>query len=157
MFSAKINLLYLLYATAWRCCLDNSGICLPIFSSRTYPKLHNIFVAPKIVKKVITNLDSSEVFGPDFLPVVVLKNCEPELSYILAELFNICLKESCFPDCCKVGCPCFWECWGKVYSSNYRLASLFSMISKVFEKLVNNRLVDHLEKCNLFSWFPLWF
>ena len=26
------------------------------------------------------------------------KNCEPELSYILAELFNKCLKESCFPD-----------------------------------------------------------
>ena len=24
----------------------------------------------------------------------VLKNCEPELSYILAELFNKCLKES---------------------------------------------------------------
>ena len=107
VFSAKINLLYLLYATAWRCCLDNSGICLPIFSSRTYLKLHNIFVAPKIVKKVITNLDSSEVFGPDFLLVVVLKNCEPEVSYILAALFNMCLKESCFPDCCKVGCPCF--------------------------------------------------
>ena len=25
--------------------------------------------------------------------MVVLKNCEPELSYILAELFNKCLKE----------------------------------------------------------------
>ena len=34
--------------------------------------------------------------------MVVLKNCEPELSYILAELFNVCLKESCFPDCWKV-------------------------------------------------------
>ena len=33
---------------------------------------------------------------------MVLKNCEPELSYILAELFNKCLKESCFPDCWKV-------------------------------------------------------
>ena len=30
--------------------------------------------------------------------MVVLKNCKPELSYILAELFNKCLKESCFPD-----------------------------------------------------------
>ena len=33
--------------------------------------------------------------------MVVLKNCEPELSYILAELFNKCIKESCFPDCWK--------------------------------------------------------
>ena len=36
------------------------------------------------------------------LKKVVLKNCAPELSYILAELFNMCLKESCFPECWKV-------------------------------------------------------
>ena len=39
--------------------LDNLGICLPIFTSRTNLKLHNIFVTSKMVK-VITNLDSSE-------------------------------------------------------------------------------------------------
>ena len=55
-----------------------------------------------MVKKVITSLDSSKVSGLDCIPVVVLKNCEPKLSYILAELFNICLKESQFPDCWKV-------------------------------------------------------
>ena len=27
---------------------------------------------------------------------------------------------------------------------------LFSVVSKVFEKLANNNLVDHLEKCGLF-------
>ena len=27
------------------------------------------------------------------------------------------------------------------------------MISKVFEKLVNNRTVNHLQKCGLFSYF----
>ena len=48
------------------------------------------------------NLDLSKASGPDCIPVVVLKNCEPELSYILAELFNRCLKESYFPDCWKV-------------------------------------------------------
>ena len=31
------------------------------------------------------------------------------------------------------------------------------MVSKVFEKLVNNRLVDHLEKCVLFSDFQYGF
>ena len=51
-----------------------------------------------MVKKVITNLDSSKKSGPDWIPVVVLKTCEPELSYILTELSNMCLKESCFPD-----------------------------------------------------------
>ena len=37
-----------------------------------------------MVKKVITNLDSFKASGPDSILVVVLKNCEPELSYILA-------------------------------------------------------------------------
>ena len=64
-------------------------------------KLH-ISVTPKMVKKVIMNLDLSKVSGPDCILVVVFKNCEPELSYISAELFNICLKEFCFPDCTKV-------------------------------------------------------
>ena len=53
-------------------------------------------------KKVIMNLDLSKVSGPDCIPVVVPKNCESELFYILAELFNKCLKESCFPECWKV-------------------------------------------------------
>ena len=50
-----------------------------------------------MVKKIISNLYSSKPSGPDCNPVVVL-NCEPELSYILAELFNKCLKQSCFPN-----------------------------------------------------------
>ena len=49
------------------------------------------------------NLDLAMASGPDCVPVVVLKNCEPELSYILAGLkINMCLKESCFPDSWKV-------------------------------------------------------
>ena len=65
-------------------------------------ELHSISVILKVVKKATINLDSSKASGPDFIPVVVLKNCEAELSYILSELFNKCLKESCFPDCWKV-------------------------------------------------------
>ena len=60
--------------------LDDSGISLPLFPSRTNLKLHNISVTTTMVKKVITNLDLSQVSGPDCLPVVVLKNCKPELS-----------------------------------------------------------------------------
>ena len=42
-----------------------------------------------MIKKVITNLDSSNTSGLDCIPVVILKKCEPELSYILAELVNV--------------------------------------------------------------------
>ena len=105
-----------------------------------------------MVEKVIKNLDSSKASGPDCIPVVVLKNCEPELSYTLAKLFNICLKESCFPYCWKVSLvvPVFKNVGERSAAKNYRPVSLLSVASKVFEKLVNNRIVDHLEKCDLF-------
>ena len=64
--------------------LGDSGISLPTFPSRTNLKSHNISITPKMVKKVITNVDSSKASGPDCIPVVVLKNCEPEVSYMLA-------------------------------------------------------------------------
>ena len=79
--------------------LDDSGISLPVFPSRTNLKLHNIFVTLKMVQKVIMNLVLSKASGPDYIQVVILKNSESQLSYILAELFSKCLKESCFPDC----------------------------------------------------------
>ena len=60
--------------------LDDSRISLPVFPSRTNLKLHNISVTPKMVEKVILNLDASKASGLDCIPVVVLKNCEPELS-----------------------------------------------------------------------------
>ena len=66
--------------------LDDSGISLPVFPFRSNLKLHNISVTPKMVRKAVKNLDLSKASGPDCMPVVVLKNCEPELSYLLAEL-----------------------------------------------------------------------
>ena len=73
--------------------LDNSGMSLSVFPSKTNFKLHNISVTSKMVRKVVMNLDLSKASGTDSIPVVVLKNYEPELSYILAELFSKCLKE----------------------------------------------------------------
>ena len=139
--------------------LDDSGISLPVFPSKTNLKLHTISITPKMVKKVITNLDSSKAPGPDCIPVVVLKNCEPELSYILAKLFNMCLKESCFPNCWKVSSvvPVFKNVGERSTAKNYRPVSLHSVVSKVFEKLLNNRIADHLENCGLFSYFQFGF
>ena len=139
--------------------LDDSGNSSPVFPSRTNLKLHNISVTPKMVKKVITNLDSSKASGPDCIPVVVLKNCESELSYILAKLFNMCLKESCFPDYWKVSLVVnvFKNVGERSTAKNYCSISLLSVVSKVFEKFVNNRIVDHLENCGLFSDFQYGF
>ena len=65
--------------------------------------------------------------------MVVLKNCEPEISYILAELFNKYLEESCFPDCLKVSLlvPVFEDVGERSKSKNYHPVSLLSEVSEV--------------------------
>ena len=49
--------------------------------------------------------------------------------------------------------PIFKNVRERSTAKNHRPVSLLSMVSKVFEKLVNNRIVDHVEKCDLFSDF----
>ena len=75
------------------------------------------------------------------------------------EVFNKCLKESCFPDCWKVSSvvPVFKNVWERSTAKNYHPVSLLSVVTKVFQKLVNNRIVVHLEKCDLFSDFQYGF
>ena len=112
-----------------------------------------------MVKKIITNFNLPKSSSPDCIPVVVQKNYGPELSNILAELFNLCLKESYFSDCWKVSSmlPAFKNVRKRFTARNCHPIGLLYVISKVFEKLVNNRLVDHLEKCGLFSDFKCGF
>ena len=86
-----------------------------------------------MVKKVIRNLDLSKASDPECIPVVVLKNCESELPYILAELFSKCLKESCFPDIWKVSSvdTVFKNVGERSTARNCHPVSLLSVVSKV--------------------------
>ena len=87
------------------------------------------------------------------------KSCEPELSFILAELFNKCPEVSCFPDCWKVSSviPVFKNVGEKSTAKNCFPVSLLSVVSKVLEKFVNNRVVDYLDKCGPFPDFQYGF
>ena len=127
--------------------LDDSGISLPFLPSRTNLKLHNISVAPKMIKRVIMNLDLSKSSGLDCNSMVVLNNFESELSFMLAELVTKCLKGPVF-QLVSLVVPVFKNVGERSKAKNYHLVSLLSVFSKVFEKLVNNRIIDYLEKCD---------
>ena len=62
---------------------------------------------------------------------------------ILAELFNMCLKKSSFPDCWKVSSvvSVFKNVGKRSTANNYCPVSLLSVVSKVFEKLVIGLLI----------------
>ena len=122
--------------------LDDSGIPLTAFLTRTNMKLQNISLTPEPVYMVITNLDLLNAYGPDCITVVDLKKCEPELSYTLAELFNMCLKESCFTDCWKIlsVVPVFRNVEDGSTAKSYCPFSLLSVVSKIFENFTNGLL-----------------
>ena len=46
--------------------------------------------------------------------------------------------------------PIFKNVGERAIAKNSRPLSLLSVVSKIFEKLVNNRIVDHLEECGHF-------
>ena len=62
---------------------------------------------------------------------------------ILAELFNMCLKKSSFPDCWKVSSvvSVFKNVGKRSTANNYCPVSLLSVVSKVLEKLVIGLLI----------------
>ena len=138
--------------------LEDSGISLLAFPSTTNLKLY-ISVIPKIAKKVILTLDSSKASSTDCILVVVLKNCELELSCVLAELFSIFLKKSCFLHSWKIVSvvPLFKNVGERSTAKNYHSVSLLRLVNKFCEKHVSNRLLDDLEKCGLFSGFQYGF
>ena len=53
--------------------------------------------------------------------------------------------------------PVFENVGERSTAKNYHPVSLLSMVSKVFEEPVNNKFVDHLKKCSIFSDFQYGF
>ena len=64
----------------------------------------------------------------------------------------VSFKQSCFPNCWKISSvvPVLKNVWERSSAKNYRSVSVVSVVSKVFEKLAKNRIVDHLKNCGLF-------
>ena len=85
-----------------------------------------------MVKKAIMN------FGIIIcISVVVLKNYEPQFSYILAELFSMHLKEPYFPDCCKVSVvvPVLKNVWKGLQLNTITQLLFFPWLQKSLKKI----------------------
>ena len=131
--------------------LDDKGCALPDYPTKTDKSLSNFTVSAKEVAKLIRALDSTKATGPDNIPVVVLKNISPELSPILAKVFNKCIQQNCFPSSWKISsvCPVYKNAGDRSSPSQYRPISLLSIMSKLLESVINKRVTRHLTKNNL--------
>ena len=133
--------------------VNDEGVPLPDFDTRTDVELKSVDFSVKKIASIISKLDASKATGPDGIPIILLQKCSPELSPVLAKLFRKCFSESCFPSCWKRPSviPVFKNSGERSSPSNYRPISILTVISKVFEIVINSALTKHLESNNLLS------
>ena len=108
---------------------------------------------PSEVEDYLKNINIRKSVGLFSMPNSILKEFNKHFSIPISEIFNVSLESGVFPKKMKIArvIPIFKK-YGSQDCNNYRPISLLPNISKLFEKLVKNRLSKFLEdnKC-LFS------
>lgn len=101
---------------------------------------------PTEIATVIKTLPVKKAPGHDLIPNVLLKNLPRRSLFFLANIFNTCLRKGYFPKSWKHANVLLFSKPGKDKKllSSYRPISLLSMLSKLFEKVINNRLRQQL-------------
>ena len=109
------------------------------------PVLQDISLSPYEVAAALRSLDVSKTTGPDEISARLLKETAEQIAPSLTLLYNKSLETGVFPDEWKLGniVPIHKKD-NKDHVENYRPISLLSIISKVLERCVLNRLRDHL-------------
>ena len=108
------------------------------------------FLSPVVssdVNEMICTLDQSKASGYDDLPARMLVDAKDFVSEPLAFILNLSFSTGIFPNKLKIArvVPIFKK-GDKSNPGNYRPISILPVISKLFEKLINKRLVDFFGK-----------
>lgn len=96
-----------------------------------------IYISPRSVELVLSQLDVNKNGGPDGIPNIFWKNLHCVLAYPLSILYNKSLDTGIYPvEFKKAYVTPIFKSGDKQLISNYRPVSLLNTISLVFEKLV---------------------
>jgi hypothetical protein len=113
---------------------------------------------PQEVGAIIMSLRTESAPGWDNIPTKFLKLLKNQVAPVISHLANLCFSTGMFPG------PLKQSIVTPVYKSgerddvnNYRPISVLPAISKIIEKLINNRLIAYLNKFNIISDFQFGF
>ena len=137
LMSIKIGLLSVLLL---KTCVQTKG-GLGGFAPQTLTRSY--YFEPPLSKKRSRATDYETKF---------IKLAKISIAEFLSKLFNLCLTRGVFPEALKIAevVPIYKK--GNVCEpTNYRPISLLSQFSKIFEKLLFNRVIEYLEKFRLLS------
>jgi len=95
-------------------------------------------------------MDPTKAVGLDNLAGRFLKDGAPELSIPITKLINLSILKSVFPEQCKIAKlkPLFKK-GSNLEPKNYRPISLLPLISKLFEKIIQNQTQKYLDENNI--------
>jgi hypothetical protein len=121
-----------------------------IFYDTPVPDLLLQNTTPEHVRKTIKNFKPKNSNDAQGVSTKMIKLISDEISVPLAHIFNLSLSMGVFPTklkLCRV-VPIF-KAGNNMDCDNYRPISLLSSISKILEKIVAEKLVQHLTSNNL--------
>ena len=120
---------------------------------------YSMFLSPTTkfeVEDVISNLDSTKSIGPNSIPIKLLKVLKPYISQYLEKLVNQSFVEGHFPSKLRSAkVLALFKKGNSELASNYRPISLLPLFSKVFERIMYNKLYKFLTANNII--YPLQF
>ena len=121
--------------------------------NRPVPTLDNISTTETEVLKILNSLDVNKSTGPDGLPVKILKLTALIIANPLSRLFNKSLTSGIFPSVFKEANvrPIFKNKGSPSDFTCYRPISILSALSKVFEKIVCQKIYFHITQHSLLS------
>ena len=110
------------------------------------PPLAGVQVTESEVLKILNKLDINKSSGLDKVPAKLLKMCAIIIASPLSKLFNKSLQLGKFPSPWKKACvtPIFKKKGSNSDPTNYRPISLLPILSKILEKLVFNKMYEHI-------------
>lgn len=104
------------------------------------------------VQSVLMSLKTNSAPGHDKIPTSFLKLAKFEVVPIITHLANLCFNKGIFPSLLKESLvtPIFKN-GDEADVNNYRPISVLPSISKILEKLINKRLLNYIDKYDIFS------
>jgi hypothetical protein len=110
------------------------------------------------ISEKICSLKNRKAIGVDGISAFILKHCSKPIAKILAHIINKCIEFGIYPDRLKIArvIPLF-KSGDPLLLSNFRPISVLSLINKIFENIIQERLLGFLNHNNFLYRFQYGF
>ena len=118
----------------------------PVLHSYNLDSMPAIQISDSDVYRKLSELDVSKANGPDQLSAFLLKSCADIFCGPLSHLFRMALQSGTYPSQWKVAnLVALHKSGTKQLVANYRPISLIPQASKVFEKILCDQIMQHVQ------------